>query len=51
MRTTKMQIIVKTPKYSGIRRIAVIILKFKQGGFTVEECIQQMQMEWQTETA
>ena len=26
----------KTPKISDIRKIAVIILKFEQGGFTVE---------------
>ena len=32
------------------QKIAVIILKFEQGGFTimVEECVQKMQKEWQT---
>ena len=39
----------KAPKNSDIqKKIAVIILKFEQGGFIIENCVQKIQMEWQT---
>ena len=34
---------IKTPK-----KFAVITLKFEQGGFTIEQCVQKIQTEWQT---
>ena len=38
----------KIPKNSDTRKIAVINLKVEQGGFTLEQCVQMMQMELQT---
>ena len=38
----------KSPKMSDIRQTAVIILKFEQDGFTIQLCVQKMQLEWQT---
>ena len=38
----------KISKYVDARKIAVIILKFKQYGSTIELWVQKMQMEWQT---
>ena len=39
---------VKILKIQTPEKFAVITLKFGQGGFTVEECVQKMQTEWQT---
>ena len=33
----------KNPKISDTRKCAVTILKFEQGGFTIELCVQKMQ--------
>ena len=32
----------KNPKNSDTENIVVIILKFEQGGFTIEKCVQKM---------
>ena len=39
---------VKILKIQTLEKFAVITLKFEQGGFTVEKCIQKIQAEWQT---
>ena len=38
----------KTPKNSDTRKMALLILKFKQCGSTIVSCIQKMQTELQT---
>ena len=39
---------VKIHKIWTPEKFAVITLKFEQGGFTIEQCVQKMQTEWQT---
>ena len=38
----------KITKYVDTQKIAVIMLKFKQYGSTIELWVKKMQMEWQT---
>ena len=39
---------VKILKFRTPEKFAVITLKFEQAGSTIEQCIQKVQMEWQT---
>ena len=36
------------PKNFWPQKFTVIILQFEQCDFTTEQCVQKMQMEWQT---
>ena len=46
--TSRLHDYCKTPKNSDTKKLAVIILKFEQCGFTIEKYVQEMQTKWQT---